>query len=263
MRPRQPLVHTGTASTLAAVVGDNVYRLRTERGWSQAQLAAQLNARGILGWQPSTVALVETGKQRADKVLELAALCQVFAVPLEELLAGPLGVPIKVDGGPALPLESIRLALSGTTASPRIAEVELPASVWDSAPLARALGISSEQFRALVFDVFGTWNYFNLRDAKAGMMPGFPYQRAADAELDPSVRAHRGHATREILAALAAVLERDGIEAIWERTREAWEQERQASLAYEREQVAQQWARDTGTWPTEDELNDYFNEETP
>ncbi len=66
-------------STVGDIAARNVRALRAFRGWKQAELA------DALGWSPTKVADVESGRRRitADQLVEL---CRVFGVPLTRLL---------------------------------------------------------------------------------------------------------------------------------------------------------------------------------
>lgn len=70
---------------------------RTRRGWSQAELARQLEAAGFLGLgQPAISAIEKPNGRRAITVDEAIALSRVFDVPLAELLL-PEGALADVD----------------------------------------------------------------------------------------------------------------------------------------------------------------------
>lgn len=60
------------------VVGENVRRLRKERGWSQEDLASRMTAKG-LNWRQTTVAKTESAT-RPLRVDEFMALSKVFDV---------------------------------------------------------------------------------------------------------------------------------------------------------------------------------------
>jgi len=75
-------------------VGAAVRRLRTERGWSQAQLGAKLKPYGFDLTQ-TTVAKLELG-QRPIRLNEAAALADIFGMSTEQLVSGADAVP-RVD----------------------------------------------------------------------------------------------------------------------------------------------------------------------
>ena len=62
-------------------VRNRIRRLRTERGWSQAELAA------VLGVSRQTVNNVETGRVIASLPLALA-VARVFGTPVESIFFG-------------------------------------------------------------------------------------------------------------------------------------------------------------------------------
>jgi transcriptional regulator with XRE-family HTH domain len=67
---------------LAEAVAENVRALRARRQWQQIQLAELLNI------SQRAVSTLESGKRTDVGIVELAALCRVFGVPLSELLRG-------------------------------------------------------------------------------------------------------------------------------------------------------------------------------
>lgn len=74
---------------LGLVVGHNVTRLRTERGWTQRELIERLNlADPGAGpqWSSASLSLLENRGARGERLSDLAALCSVFGVALWALL---------------------------------------------------------------------------------------------------------------------------------------------------------------------------------
>ena len=72
------------ALTIEQLFGGAVRRLRRKRGWTQEVLAEQLSFAGCPMHQ-TTVAKMESGS-RPTTITELAALAQVFRVPIHSLL---------------------------------------------------------------------------------------------------------------------------------------------------------------------------------
>jgi ribosome-binding protein aMBF1 (putative translation factor) len=67
-------------------LGLNVKGLRDQLGWSQQELAYQMNGRGIR-WHQTTVARVEKG-ERPLRLSEAAVLARIFGVDLQQMAAG-------------------------------------------------------------------------------------------------------------------------------------------------------------------------------
>lgn len=192
---------------LEAVVAANVRRLRISRGWSQADLHRALTAQGLRRWSAATVALVETGRQRADRLADLAALCSVFGVPLADLIAGD--DTIDTDTG-AVPLCVIRDALAG-----RVDQPADPFQVDELHDVVRTTRRLSTQFRPhdlmlASLDLFGRWDFNAMRNEMVETEDG--------ADDDPrSIQARRGHVTRRLLEQLAEHIRAEGLDAIRER----------------------------------------------
>lgn len=72
---------------LEHVMARNAAELRQERGWTQRDLAMGMTVHGYR-WTSNRATQVET-LRRALSLDEMAALCGVFEVPLDRLLAGP------------------------------------------------------------------------------------------------------------------------------------------------------------------------------
>lgn len=89
---REELRHRKDFRTLferhEAIYGQKVRQLRTERGWTQAQLAERLNE---LGWpiHQTTVAKLEAGA-RPIRIAEADALAVAFGLPMEALWYMPV-----------------------------------------------------------------------------------------------------------------------------------------------------------------------------
>jgi transcriptional regulator with XRE-family HTH domain len=86
-RPRPVPLPPRTSGTAEQDVGERVRRLRLERGWSQAELAARVSS-ALPNWAQTTVAKTEAAS-RPIRVNEAAALAAALGVPLHELLAVP------------------------------------------------------------------------------------------------------------------------------------------------------------------------------
>lgn len=258
-RARTALVGA-SPNTVAALVADNIYRLRTERGWSQVQLAARLHQQGLRYYAAAQIAQIELGTARADHVLEMAAFCQAFGVPMTELLAGPLDVPIKTAKA-AVPLETIRMALSsGVTATGDVATTpDLPdMSIFFGISIAEKLGIGAADLDVLTYEMYGYWEFIHERDRRAGLDPFHWSKHHAGQQAEPRAQGKRGHATRVMLAEMKAYLAEHPMAEIWERHHDAWQARQAEAEMSARDEVAYQWHAQTGEWPTKEELDEYM-----
>ncbi len=74
--------------TVAEAFGQRTRALRTDRGWTQLQVAEGLTIAGLKGWRRATVTALEAG-DRQITVEEALVIAHVFGVPVVDLL--PLG----------------------------------------------------------------------------------------------------------------------------------------------------------------------------
>jgi transcriptional regulator with XRE-family HTH domain len=103
----------GEAKTVTEVVAANVRRLRHGLRMSGADLAHEMQLRGI-GWNRTTVAKLETGRRESVTVQELLGLAVTLDVPPIWLLADPTsGYPTSVTGGVELDPWSMLLWAAG------------------------------------------------------------------------------------------------------------------------------------------------------
>jgi transcriptional regulator with XRE-family HTH domain len=105
--------------TPEAMVGQELRRLRMERGWSQEEVARRMAAYGYDSWRQSTVGRTETA-QRPLRLNEAVHLAALFGVPIMQLLT-PL--PLRLD----LLDEEIRLTEEGLASARRAADELRPA----------------------------------------------------------------------------------------------------------------------------------------
>jgi len=231
--------------TLAAIIASNIRRLRAERDWSQSQLSRRLKRRGVNNWTPNLVALVETGRRSPEHLIDLAALCQVFRVPLTELLAAPADQPVRATGSAKqVPMAAIQQAFAGTTPpledeeiTPPPGEDEAYGSFFVDVSVMNRLGIDAEDVRILTYEMFGEWEFMHARDRRAGVDPA-TILYTVEGRSDPSVQARRGHATRAMLKEAAAYLADHPMTEIRERQAEAYAQRRAEEDAWDAEQDA-------------------------
>ena len=91
-RPRPALPPTDFLGTPEQRFAAQVRRLRIDRGWSQAELAARLQST-LPAWAQTTVAKTESAS-RPIRLNEVAALATVLGVALHELIDAPQNVAI-------------------------------------------------------------------------------------------------------------------------------------------------------------------------
>jgi transcriptional regulator with XRE-family HTH domain len=65
--------------------GQELQRVRAERGWTQPQMAEMLSAKGIAPMHPTTLAKIEAGT-RSVRINEAVAIADLFDVSLDVLL---------------------------------------------------------------------------------------------------------------------------------------------------------------------------------
>lgn len=75
------------SKTVAQVVGENVRRLRTERGLTQEQLSRRARSIG-LDWSDAVILQLESGRRDALTVTEEFALSKLLLAPIWEFYAG-------------------------------------------------------------------------------------------------------------------------------------------------------------------------------
>ncbi|BDU05429.1 hypothetical protein FMUBM48_16920 [Nocardia cyriacigeorgica] len=202
---------------LDAVVRERLIHLRKERGWTQAQLAMAARALG-LRWTTSVVGSIESGVQRVDRLLDVASLCAIFGLPVDDLLRGD--AEIDLPNGDRAPLSQIRKALAGQYSSVEIKTETYAERIGAEDPdelerIGNRIGIDRNLLRHLSEEAFGTRFFLAERDKRAGITADTPPR---------SAQAKRGHATRGMLAEVQAIIDRDGIDAVMDRQRAAAEQ---------------------------------------
>ena len=146
----------------------SVRRLRLARKMTQVDLAEAMSGRA--GWTATTVAWVETGRRRLTAA-ELLHLCEVLRCRPHALVEG-------IDQAPVV--------------SRDLDEVVGQAVRDEERKNAKRLGVSVEQFRALVQARYGR-TFRDERDSRAKVTRRMS-QRTAQAK--------RGHATRRIIEEL-------------------------------------------------------------
>ena len=193
-----------------------LHLLRQERGWSQSRLATEVRRQGLT-WSPGTVAQIEAGVQRADRLAELMALCAAFEVSLAELLGeeGPPGGLLLPDGR-EVPLSAAQAALRGVPME-GAGEVPKEDDPYEVARLSRKAGMDPEEFRFYFEKRFRRKFVLYLRDELVMWHMQLPkpvswidcYRQVQPEEGrrwfvipgdNPSFRAMRGHATRWIIS---------------------------------------------------------------
>jgi transcriptional regulator with XRE-family HTH domain len=179
--------------TLDAVLARNLREVLERHEMRHADLAERMRVHGV-GWSTNTVAQV-LGRHRQVPIIELAALCSVFEVPLTELLSGDDQITV---GFHTLPLGAIRQVID-TGRMPRIPEdqrtgvvIYLPSD--EEAKAMRRLRIDIGTLTYAADRLFGTTDIVEERDRRAGDLSGLPKR---------SAQSKRGHAMRSVLDEIA------------------------------------------------------------
>jgi transcriptional regulator with XRE-family HTH domain len=184
---------------VGALVGENVRRLREDRGWTRAELATRLRAIG-LRWTHHQVTAIELGRREGIELSELVLLLDVFEVPARALLCSPHpGVTTEVQLTPdaAMFCEDI-VGMLGRARFRRV-DVHLSIEAGDTwlglradERLAERLGVGVGVVIAAAERLWG----HSLTEERD--------RREADLGADTGDRrARRGHITRELSAELA------------------------------------------------------------
>lgn len=176
---------------LEHVIARNVTELRTDHGWTQADLAREMRAWGFT-WATNRVTQVET-LRRPVSLLEVIGLAMVFDLPVERLLDGD--DKIALPDGREFPLVFLREALIAGEPKARIwgARDFLAgeADYQDLRRMATKLGLSApEDLDALARKVFGQ-PFHSEREARLGDVSGLSKR---------SAQTKRGHVSRALLA---------------------------------------------------------------
>lgn len=184
---------------LEHVIARNVAELRTEHGWTQAELAREMRACGFT-WATNRVTQLET-LRRPVSLLEVIGLAMVFDLTVKRLLAGddkialpdgrefhlPWLLKIALEGEPKtrFPIFSAQNYLAGQ------------ADYQELRKMATKLGLSSpEDLDALSRTVFGQ-AFHTEREARLGDVSGLSKR---------SAQTKRGHMSRALLAAVTEYL---------------------------------------------------------
>jgi transcriptional regulator with XRE-family HTH domain len=94
-----------TAVDPVGAIARRVKQLRGRRGWTAADLGAQLKERGVR-WDRFTVANLESGKRQNVTVVELLALADALGVAVVNLLVPITDEPYRVTAGDIERVES-------------------------------------------------------------------------------------------------------------------------------------------------------------
>jgi transcriptional regulator with XRE-family HTH domain len=184
--------------SLAEHIGSRVRDIRLARGWTQRELAAQLETHGGK-WTRAQIGLLETEGVRAERLGDLLVLCSALNVSLENLLHDR-DTDVVVNGE-VFSVATLAAALTGSDADPRpLRTDEIDPELIGSrdlaaeAALARRAGLSLGELEERMSELFGADASF-ARDAIAELSADTTRREA---------RALRGRASRQLLAYLTA-----------------------------------------------------------
>lgn len=184
---------TGTRGT-DGQVGTNIRALRTQRGLTQAEVAARVNVSGCAGWVASTVAKVELG-ERQLRLDELGCLAAALGVPYRRLLrytwleeAARSRTDWSADDGVAAAAHERRAA-----------------QVRDyDRRMARRLGVTPDVLADTAAELFGR-PLIDERDARLDeRLGGLEAEWSGNPPTPETQSRALGHVTRELLAEMRA-----------------------------------------------------------
>jgi transcriptional regulator with XRE-family HTH domain len=178
---------------LEHVIARNVAERRTDRGWTQADLAREMHTWGFT-WATNRVAQVET-LRRPVSLLEVIGLAMVFDLPVQRLLDGD--DQIALPDGREFPLAWLRKAVIEGQPKTRFSifspqyHLAVEAEYQDLRRMATKLGLSApEDLDALARTLFGQ-AFHSEREARLGDVSGLSKR---------SAQTKRGHVSRALLA---------------------------------------------------------------
>ena len=183
-------------SRLEHVIARNVTELRSEREWTQPELAGRMRWQGFQ-WQSNRVAQIET-LRRPVSLLEVVGLSRVFVVSASRLLAGD--DEINLPSGAAISLVEVRAALEGVPVTISMAELNDLIVRGDAADdatargdlrkVAKGLGLDERELQQLSWRMWGAPFHFE-REKRLGSIEGLSKR---------SAQTKRGHVTRALIA---------------------------------------------------------------
>lgn len=180
------------APTIGAVAGENLRRIRVERGLTQDDISVAVRRAG-LSWNRTRVAAFERGAHQAPALGVLLLLAAALEISLNDLLAGDGDVA--VSPAATWSRADIRQRVDGATASP--SPVALPDVDIAAEALARRLGAPVGDVREAARSLWGR-TLTAERDRRVSTL--------GDVEVR-SRTGYRGRVTRELAADIARLLE--------------------------------------------------------
>lgn len=191
---------TDDAQPPGRVIGANLRRLREARQLTQVEAADVLRRHG-LSWQRSHVAAIEAGNRESADVAVLALIAAAFDVPVSDLFAGEGRVRLAADA--VATRAWLRDCFAGRTPNDTIEVIGTaarwliesmagePVSFQADAELAHRLGLRPEDVYQAAIRLWGR-TLHQERDARVAGLA------ATDSPRVFSLRAHRGHITRQL-----------------------------------------------------------------
>lgn len=178
-------------SRLEHVIARNVAELRTDREWTQADLAREMREWGFT-WGTNRVTQLET-LRRPVSLLEVIGLAMTFAVPVTRFLDGDDKITLPDDR--EFPLAFMREAMVGGEFKRRFYTpkdyMQSEADFQDLRKMASNMGLSNpEDLATLALKVFGE-QFHAERESRLGNVSGLSKR---------SAQTKRGHVSRAMLA---------------------------------------------------------------
>lgn len=194
----------GLSKSAGAVVGENLARIRAQRGQTQREASAFLRERG-LAWPPGNIGQLESGKRHSVRVEELVMLSAAYDVQLWEWFEGEGSVYLTDDL--RIWREEIRQALQGGDVHLLLGTNQISKRyVTDEPERAAALQLMMPlgKVQAAAERLWG----HSMSEERDLRLPDEPIRSLR------SLQAKRGHATRTLIAELKRYLGWSGTTAL-------------------------------------------------
>ncbi|MGS2808140.1 helix-turn-helix domain-containing protein [Nocardia sp. MW-W600-9] len=144
-----------TSATTGRIAGENLKRLRLDKGETQGECAQRLTSNG-LPWTRDHVASLESGRKPSITVDELVLMAWAYRVPLAEFFQGEGDIQLSPDA--TATKATMRDLLQGRSRKPSIVTIDLSEAVEDdpvSDRIADRLGVELDQVMEVAQQLWG------------------------------------------------------------------------------------------------------------